>query len=612
MESPEIRQVGVVFNGSKRLVVPIYQRTYEWTVDDQVAPLAQQIIGKANIRLSPEPQPLAHYMGALITIPRGGYAFGTIPIYDVVDGQQRLTTLQIMLAALQDLARAHGFEGIAAQIRPLLFNTDTENMKDEATEIYKLEPTRYDRQLFRDLLKLSAAELREGHPTYFYQNGNPDPGAAPKSLLAYWSFRESAKDFIFQEGDEHAGRRFRVLVQALLEDFRLIVITLGKDDDAQVIFETLNFRGKPLAAMDLVRNDIFHRAVKKDEDPEQLMERRWKAFEEPFWKQETAQGRIRKPRIDFFLAHTLAAETGKEALLSELYAAYKGFAASQGFATVDAELATLLKHAPTYKALEQLTAKGALGELAQALEAFDISTAYPLVFAIAASGLPDEEKTAQYHLLESYIVRRALCGLTAKNYNKTFVDLAGYVKRGAQTLGQSFLQLKGPTVKFPTNDELIQAIATRAQYGNLRQERLRYILGQLEHLSRDAFDEVEGLKPGLQIEHVLPDSWMEHWPLADGWRAPPDLTTVLDPARREAVEAREKSKHTLGNLTLLTAPANKEVLNYAFDPSKKDRLRQSLLRLNQDIANEPLWDEQAIAKRARRLSELAILRWPAP
>jgi uncharacterized protein with ParB-like and HNH nuclease domain len=90
-----------------------------------------------------------------------------------------------------------------------------------------------------------------------------------------------------------------------------------------VIFETLNSGGKPLAAMDLVRNDVFHRANRRNEDQAALLEKHWSVFEQPFWKQEQTQGRIKKPRIDFFLGHVLAAEQGKVVALGELFSEYK-------------------------------------------------------------------------------------------------------------------------------------------------------------------------------------------------------------------------------------------------------------------------------------------------
>ena len=271
MENPRNLPVGQIFSESKRLVVPIYQRTYEWTVEKQIASLFDYVEAKAETRLSGEVKSLAHYMGALLLIPRGGYTFGTIPVFDIVDGQQRLTTFQIFLAALYDLARAHEFDGIAIQIRPMVFNTDESSMLDKKLERYKLEPTRYDRTDFRNLLDLDASTLKETYASHFHKIGSLKNSSAPKPLRAYWHLREEAESFIQSEGAEKAQIRLRALLQALLEDLRLIVITLDKDDDAQVIFETLNSGGEPLAAMDLVRNDVFHRAIKNKEDVDDLM-----------------------------------------------------------------------------------------------------------------------------------------------------------------------------------------------------------------------------------------------------------------------------------------------------------------------------------------------------
>jgi uncharacterized protein with ParB-like and HNH nuclease domain len=212
---------------------------------------------------------------------------------------------------------------------------------------------------------------------YFTQAGNlrKTGVSRPKPLVAWWYIRERAAEFMDEAGEQPSSRLL-ALLQAMLQDMHLIVITLAETDDAQVIFETLNFGGQPLAAMDLVRNDVFHRAAKNKEDVEDLMDTGWAMFETPFWKEQGTQGRITKPRMDFFLAHTLAAETGKETLLNELYAAYKRYAAERKYPTVDAELQTLRKHAPTYQALV-LSGAGAMARLASVLHTFDISTAYP-------------------------------------------------------------------------------------------------------------------------------------------------------------------------------------------------------------------------------------------
>lgn len=607
--------VVTVLQDPKRFVVPVYQRTYEWTVDKQIEPFFAQVEAKADQRLVGNVPQLPHYMGALLLMPRGAHAFGTLPVFDVVDGQQRLTTFQIFLAALKDLASSLGHEAIADQIKPYILNTAQALMRDERVERYKLYTTAYDRALFRDLVDKTETDLRATYGQFFFQNGNIRKSEAPKPLRAYWYLRDEAEAFVKSEDGPDVATRLGALAAALLEDMRVIVITLSAEDDAQVIFETLNSGGEPLAAMDLVRNDVFHRAVRQGEDVEQLMEERWRAFEAPFWKEEVSQGRLSKPRIDFFLAHTLAAETGKEILLSELYARYKSHVTERKFASVDVELQALLRHAPTYRALAQPAGENALAKLARRLQAFDVSTAFPLAFVIAGSEAPEEVKSKLYDFIASYVIRRALCeGMSGKNYNNTFIRVAGQLRTNGvseTSFAAAFAENDKPTVRFPTDAELTTAIFKHRQYGRLTQPRLKWILSELEFASRTHFDETTGLQDNLSIEHVLPEQWTTYWPLSDGATVPDDKRTGMSNAQLVEIERRDDIKHALGNLTLLTPPANLEGLNYAF-PRKKERLRTSLLRLNQDIAFKEHWNEGAIEERAKCLAGLAVILWPAP
>jgi hypothetical protein len=253
--------------------------------------------------------------------------------------------------------------------------------------------------------------------------------------------------------------------------------------------------------------------------------------------------------------------------------------------------------------------------LASALEVFDMSTAYPLVLALNAATSDMSVKEVVYRLIESYVVRRAICALNPKNYNTIFLGLATIARESAgslETLRKALAEFTGSSNVFPSDQDLRQAFVTKPAYENVPRPRLRYIFRELEFGSRDKYDEVEGLKSGLEIEHILPQTWYEHWPLPDGSKAPPDLIYGLSDEQRALVERRQDLMHTLGNLTLLTKPANLDVLNYPFDPDKKARLRASLLRINQDVAAEPKWDEEAIVRRAQRLADLASKIWPAP
>jgi len=207
-----------------------------------------------------------------------------------------------------------------------------------------------------------------------------------------------------------------------------------------------------------------------------------------------------------------------------------------------------------------------------------VSTAYPLVFVLAASGVADEDKDEAYALIASYVVRRALCGLTPKNYNKVFSRLAGILSAkgiSAANLSDEFVALEGDTVRFPTDSDLCMAIEKHRQYGSIPQNRLRWILQELELASRDKFDETAGLRDDLQIEHILPDEWTEYWPLGDGRTAPQDLVTGVDERMLTAIQEREAAKHTLGNLSLLTPARNPQIGKLGFD-KKRERLRVSL------------------------------------
>jgi hypothetical protein len=614
-------QIGAMLKDEKRFVVPIYQRTYAWTKERQLEKLYDSIEAKARERIDGRESSFPHYMGAILLSPRGKFTFGTMPVFDVVDGQQRLTTYQIMLAALRSLALDLNASSLADKLSTFLLNFDSNMMANPKTEKYKLHNTKFDRKLFRDIIDLGYEDLRELYSEAFFKKGTIR-GNAPLPLQAWYYFRSEAESFINEPSTFSPIMRLQALSSALLEDFRVIIITLDETDDAQVIFETLNSGGEPLAAMDLVRNDVFHRAIRQGEDTDSLMENRWSTFEDTFWKQEITQGRLRKPRIDFFLAHTLAAETNREVLLSELYARYKSYVASRAFPSVDVEVNALLKHAKIYRKLADPIGDDPFAEFAKQLNAFDVTTAFPLALVIANSDADEDVKNNLYKLITSYIVRRALCGLTAKGYNNIFMRAAGTLRNNGVSI-ESFVSIfadsDGDSVRFPTDHELKNAIRTKPQYEAMPVPRLRYILMELERQSRNHFDEVTGLREDLTIEHVLPQKWAEHWPLADGSNAPHDFIVSFEDPRHAAIAHRQTLKHTLGNLTLLTPTGNPRLGNLPFaatDPaiglSKRAALHASLLRLNQEIAACDGWTEDQIIERSHQLADRAIARWPHP
>ena len=202
-------------------------------------------------------------------------------------------------------------------------------------EVYKVWPTQYDRELFIDIMTLDRKALRQKHSAYFYSTRDKiyEYKWIPNLIGAYGYFFDRIKHAVEtdelddefsavpEEDDDDGAKptteaqnrkdreiKLDMVWQALVEEFKVVEIILEEGDDAQVIFETLNERGEPLLAADLVRNNIFHRADAAGEKAEQLFATHWKPFEDPFWSLEEKQGRYKKPRIEFFLANFISGQ----------------------------------------------------------------------------------------------------------------------------------------------------------------------------------------------------------------------------------------------------------------------------------------------------------------
>ena len=247
------------------------------------------------------------------------------------------------------------------------------------------------------------------------------------------------------------------------------------------------------------------------------------------------------------------------------------------------------------------------------MSVWEVATVYPLIFVISTADVAEETKEALYKLIYSYIVRRAICGLTPKNLNKTFQRVVGVLLESGISLtafAQAFADQSGPTVRFPTDDELRKAILTNPLYQwFLKKERLGDILWELELKTRNKFSVGTPRPDGMSIEHILPQGWVTHWTLPDGRKAPVDHISGADAEMIAAISNRQNSLHTLGNLTFITVPGNSAASNSDF-AKKKKWLKKSLLALNLEIIEEPNWSESEIQNRSSALASIAIDIWP--
>jgi uncharacterized protein with ParB-like and HNH nuclease domain len=251
MES-RVLSVDDVLRERQRWCVPVYQRHYAWDVVEdggQLTRLWEDIEEKANESLAGG-SVYPHYIGAIIVAEPPNQPFGTVRQRLLVDGQQRITTFQLVLAAIREVARQQKNENLIPVIDAYLFNALSGGMNQPGVEKYKLWPSSFDRKLYQDIADNPAAKVSKLYHQYFYKNGNIKTGSAPRLLAAYWYLIETIRKFVADNGSQESkpDLRLSAVLSGFLAGFRVVVIQLDEKDDAQEIFASLNGLGKPLKA----------------------------------------------------------------------------------------------------------------------------------------------------------------------------------------------------------------------------------------------------------------------------------------------------------------------------------------------------------------------------
>jgi hypothetical protein len=488
--------------------------------------------------------------------------------------------------------------------------------------------------------------LRKQYPQYFYarQDRIYEYSSVPRLLGAYGFFYERIRHAVetddlddeFTEAPEvpdslpGADRAIELpkelkldaIWESLVEEFKVVEIVLEEGDDAQVIFETLNERGEPLLAADLVRNNIFQRADAAKEKAESLFAKHWALFERPFWSVPEKQGRYKKPRIEFFLSHYISGNIAGEVNLSKLFSEYKAFVKRRKYSNVASEIEELHRYGEIYLELIERSAATELVAFSRRLLPWDVTTIFPLVLRIWASlDMSVVEKAACLRTLLAFVVRRAICGLTTKNYNKLFLSAVAHLETNGWTepeLNRFVLAQTADSNRFPRDDEFRRKWMDFPIYSVLQPAKVRVVLEELELSRRNKFHETTSLVGGLTVEHVLPQSWSAAWPLQDGSSvSSSEMTAALyvvgeDDSRIGKIARRNRLKESIGNLTLLTQPLNSTVSNGPFATKRIALNDHSLLVLNREITSHETWDEDGIVKRSADLFESALKLWMLP
>lgn len=560
MDASEINFLDFL-QGPKQFIIPLYQRPYSWTTKE-----CEQLWNDMSMATN---SPMATYfIGSIVYVKKGIYHVASIPKLLVIDGQQRITTISLMLLAIckvlnQKEADESNVENSVINTKKL-FNYYLINSEEEGDLRYKIILTKSDRDTLISLI-----------------DDKEPPNNYSKNMLTNYNY---LKNKIMKKDIEKIYEAISKLI--------IIDVALDSDrDNPQLIFESLNSTGKELTQADLIRNFILMGLNSNDQ--EVLYKKYWYPMEENFSKSNYSK------IFDRYIRDYLTIRIGKIPNITAVYSEFKKYARN----IFNSNIADLVKEIFIYsKYYAKLTLNikeedPKLTELFHSIIELKVDVAYPFLLQVyndyASNILSREDFIEILKLVESFVFRRAICGIPTNALNKIFAFIYREIDKNRYV--ESFklaLILKSSYQRFPRDDEFKKELLVKDVY-NFRNKN--YLFEKLENYNSKELVDINK----CTIEHILPqnEELSEEWKkeLGEKWK-----------------EIQEYYLHTIGNLTLTAY--NTELSDRSFK-EKRDMIggfKDSRLHLNKNLATIEHWNEESIKKRAIELSEIAIKIWAYP
>lgn len=589
-----------LFNLPQHLTVPLYQRAYVWDEERQWEPLWEDIRRLAELRIGAAPG-ATHFLGAVV-LQREGGSPGMATRFGLVDGQQRLTTLQLILDSAEAEFRSLEFAQQANRMRALTHNSA--DMGFDGIDQLKLVHSNDDGDAFQQVMMADPPV---------------DYGEFDDTLItrAHRYFSEEIRGWLMEVDGPARTERVDALTDALMQGLELVVITLEQHEDAQAIFETLNARGTPLTQADLVKNFIFQRLGEEGADTRQYYLDHWKPLEDDFWTGEVRLGRYSIARVALFINHWLVAQTGTEISTQATFSRFKQWANYESRTSMTEIVDALERQSVQYRRWVDSAAvrEGDLDPPALFVyrtQAAGFEAVKPIVLWLYddRNSVPGSVREAALKWVESWVLRRSLLRRPGSDISRTMAALIGELRlvapENVADRAQAYLSsLDGPGNYWPSDRELLAEIERMPAYRVHPRGRLRMFLEAIEDHER-GFSAGGHSRSGsrvprdsMHIEHVLPQSWKRHWPVG---------------SLREEVD-RDAHIHLFGNLTLLTSSLNSAISNgpWLGNPGKREALvRHDLMLTTRRLRDLDHWDEAEIERRTEDIAGALVAIWPVP
>ena len=563
--------------------IPVFQRPYAWTKEKQWQPLwsdAQRIAEKLLVAKSEE-KPPPHFMGAIVLQLQSAKS-GRVVKRIVVDGQQRLTTLQLLIRAAQESFQNLDDTQRANRMSELTLNDPQDQGGDFDSDTKVRQSNVNDLHSFQDVIRgLSQATrpLRSIDEAYQY-------------------FTQEITDWLNKQPASREARA-KALETTLTKYLQLATVDLDEDEKPHFIFSVLNARAEPLKESDHIKNTVMYEANVVD-DAAKATEL-WGLFDRnEWWRGSTNEGRYSRIHLDRFLNYWVIMRTRKEVNADSVSTEFNRFLPSNSL-PIEQVATDIRKAGQVYQDLEEARTPG-IEAFLRRVKTMEIGVAMPILMWLYTTDIADGIRRRSIRAIESYLVRRMLCGVSSQGLNRLFVELLVRTEASApSTADQGIIDfLSGQTVenRIWPNDSIL--------YENLVGTPLRSTVGRqtmvLEAIeSHLRSDKTEGWGQVLLTrEHIMPESWQRNWPLPD------------DKVGDEVANARDQAIKEIGNLTLVTGKLNASLSNAKWSQKVETLRKHTTLRLNWELLESPpeIWSEKTIRERSKKLAKVTTEIWP--
>jgi uncharacterized protein with ParB-like and HNH nuclease domain len=532
-----------IIEGTKQYVVPLFQRPYSWKKSEW------QALWNDLVELCKADNPRPHFMGSIVTMPTISVPEG-VSKYLLIDGQQRLTTVFILLSALRDIAK-QSEEELAAEID----NTILVNPYKKGLDYYKLQPTQVDRIAFHKII-------------------HSEPEVNESGILECYRFFEK------KIRQSRLSLEIQRIKKVICSNLSLVSVVLSADDDPYLVFESLNAKGRPLTQADLIRNYFFMRI--HTDSQESVYAQHWQPMQD-----------LLNDNLTEFIRHYLT-KTGIEVKQSEIYFEIKDRISNNDAPSYLKDLCIFSEYYSRLLNPEREPREIVRKYLCR-LNRLEVATIYPFLLNCyddwMKNRITEQEFVSVLQVLENFILRRFVCNIQTRGLNRIFALLYSQVSKGTDLGSDNFVERLKLTLQnrdYPKDAEFRARLVDVKLYGGNRSEKCKLILESIEeffeHKEQVTFEK-------LSIEHIMPQTLNEGWKesLGEDWAVTHELL-----------------RHTLGNLTLTAY--NPELSNDTFE-QKKEYFKNSHLGLNKYFQFKTFWHREDIEKRAEYLTDIALQIW---